>query len=234
MKEFKFKIGSQSYSTSVSEHEDGVYEVVVNGKTYHVEVPETKSDVPVRPAAAVKPVVGSAPKAAAQTSAVTAPLPGTITRVVATEGATVKKGDVLVVMEAMKMANDIVAESDGVVGKIHVAAGQSVNQGDVLVEFVGAAPAAPAAAPAPVAAPAAPAAKAPVATASSVTSPLPGTVSKVLVKVGDAVKSGQTVAVVEAMKMQNDIVAESDGTVKAVCVSEGSQVQGGDVLVELA
>ncbi len=85
-----------------------------------------------------------------------------------------------------------------------------------------AAPAAVSAAPAPAAAPtAAPAAS---GAGKDVVSPLPGVVISVDVKVGDAVKRGQKVAVIEAMKMENEILAENDGTVTAVHVSKGDSV----------
>lgn len=237
MKEFKFKIGSQDYTATVNEAEEGALEVVLNGKTYHVEIPEHHAARPVvRPAAvAAAPVAAARPAAAAgSASAVSAPLPGTITKVVAKAGQKVKRGDVLLVMEAMKMANDVTAEADGTVVKVCVSEGQSVNQGDALVELqADAAPvaAAPAPAAAPVAAPAAP--KAAPAGTGAVTAPLPGTVTKFCVKVGDSVNAGDVVCKLEAMKMENDITAESAGTVKALCVAEGAQVQGGDALLQI-
>ena len=65
-------------------------------------------------------------------------------------------------------------------------------------------------------------------------SPLPGVIISVNVKVGDAVKAGQVVAILEAMKMENEIQAESDGTVAAVCVAKGDTIQEGDAIVTLA
>ena len=92
---------------------------------------------------------------------------------------------------------------------------------------------APVAAPALQAAPAA----APKATGTAgsvkVESPMPGTVLKINVKVGDTVEEGQAVAVLEAMKMENDIVAPSAGTVASVNVSVGDSINTGDVLVTL-
>lgn len=100
--------------------------------------------------------------------------------------------------------------------------------------------AAPAAAPAPAQAPAAPAAAPAPAPAASgaqgsvtVSAPMPGTILKVNVKVGDTVKSGDPVAVLEAMKMENEIVAPQDGTVASVNVSQGASVNSGDVLITL-
>ncbi len=69
------------------------------------------------------------------------------------------------------------------------------------------------------------------AAGAKVTTPLPGTILDVFVNVGDAVKSGQTVVLLEAMKMENNIEADADGTVKEVKVRKGDSVLEGDVLV---
>lgn len=121
---------------------------------------------------------------------------------------------------------------------------------DVSVEEVGAAPtapraAAPAAAPAPVqaapaAAPAAPAAApaaaqfAPSAGAMSIKSPMPGTVLSFKVQAGQQVNRGDVLLILEAMKMENEIVATQAGKVVNLCVSAGASVNTGDPLVELA
>ena len=95
------------------------------------------------------------------------------------------------------------------------------------------------AAPAPVAAPvAAPAAAAPAAApvagdGTKVPSPMPGTILSVNVSVGQAVKTGDVLMVLEAMKMENDIVAPCDGTIKQLLVSKGSTVNTDDVLAVL-
>ena len=236
MKEFKFKINGQDYNATVAEENAGALVVTVNGQTYQVEVPQTKASAPK---------MARAPSGAAQAGGpknINSELPGTVTKVVAANGQHVKKGDVLLVIEAMKMANDIVSDVEGTVQRIAVAEGQSVNQGDLLVELVADAIAAPAAAAAPVAkpAPAPAAAPAPVAAAPKpalgakvVEAPLPGTITKVLVKPGQALKAGETVCMMEAMKMENSITVEFAGTVKAVNVEVGAQVQSGQVLVEL-
>ena len=112
----------------------------------------------------------------------------------------------------------------------------------VEVEEAGSAPvaapvAAPKAAPAPVAAapkaaPAPAAAPAPVpAGAGTITAPMSGNIFKLLVNVGDTVKNGQAVVILEAMKMENEIFAPCDGTVKEVRVAQGATVQPGEVLL---
>ena len=95
-----------------------------------------------------------------------------------------------------------------------------------------AAPAAPAAAPA--AEPAAPAAaKSGPGAGAPVKAPLPGVVTKILVKEGQGVKKGETVLVLEAMKMENNITAEADGTVTGICVSAGDSVMEGTKLITI-
>ena len=113
---------------------------------------------------------------------------------------------------------------------------------DVAVDEIGGAPsaapvvAAPVAAAAPTAAPA-PAAAAPKAAApangTKVNAPMPGNILDVVVKVGDAVKSGQKLVVLEAMKMENEIVAPQAGTVSSVNVSKGDSVEAGQVIITM-
>ncbi len=234
MKDFKFKINGQDYSASVDEQAAGSLVVTVNGQAYQVEVPQTKAQAPVMARAASGTAQAGGPKN------VNSELPGTVTKIVAANGQHVKKGDVLLVIEAMKMANDIVSEVEGTVQRIAVTEGQSVNQGDLLVEMIADAVAAPAGAPAPKVAPAPAAAPAPAPSAPKaapgakvVEAPLPGTITKVLVKPGQALKAGDTVCMMEAMKMENSITVEFAGTVKSVLVEVGAQVQCGQALVEL-
>lgn len=115
-----------------------------------------------------------------------------------------------------------------------------VEQGEAMIvdEYAAyapapAAPAAPVAVPSPAAAPAAPAAAAPAAVAAGtpVASPLPGNVLAVKVSVGDAVKAGQVLMLIEAMKMENEVVAPSDGVVKQIVVNKGATVATGDTLL---
>lgn len=120
--------------------------------------------------------------------------------------------------------------------EVEVEAGKAM----LLDEYEAIAPAAPAAAPAPVAAPAAaPAAAAPAApvvtgAGDPVNAPMPGTILKVNVTANQTVKAGTVLCVLEAMKMENEIMAPKDGTVTQVLVSNGSKVDTGAPLVVLA
>ena len=103
-----------------------------------------------------------------------------------------------------------------------------VNECEAVVTNISDAVAAPVAAPAPAAAPAAQAVS---AEGTTIPSPMPGSILSVAVSVGQAVKAGDLLMVLEAMKMENDIVAPCDGTVKQVLVSKGSTVNTDDILV---
>ncbi len=121
------------------------YNITVNGVAYSVSVEETAAGVapvaaaaPAAPAAPkAAPAPAAAPKAASAAGAVTvkAPMPGNILDVKVSAGASVKAGDVLVILEAMKMENEIVAPQDGTVASINVNKGDTVNSGDVLVSM---------------------------------------------------------------------------------------------------
>ncbi len=112
--------------------------------------------------------------------------------------------------------------------------GAPLSEGDLPEVAAAAAPAAPvAAAPKVESAPAAPAAKGAAGAGEPVNAPLPGVVTKVLVAAGQAVKKGDTVVVLEAMKMENNITAECDGTVTGICVAAGDSVLEGTTLLTI-
>ena len=114
------------------------YTITVNGNVYDVTVDggESTGAVAAAPKAAVA-APAAAPKAAAPAGAqgavkVNAPMPGKILAVKASAGTAVRKGDVLLILEAMKMENEVVAPQDGTVASINVAEGAMVESGDVL------------------------------------------------------------------------------------------------------
>ena len=241
MKEFKFTIDGKQYNAAVNELEDNFAEVTINGKTYKVEL--EKEEAPAA-AAVRRPAAAAAPAAAAPAGLMTvkSPLPGSIVKVLVKAGQAVKKGDVLLTMESMKMENNVTAEADGTVKAVYVEPGKTVMQDDKLLDLetaaVAAAPApAPAAAPAPKAeAPkAAPAPKAASVPADGykVTSPLPGSIIKVMVSEGQDVKKGDTLLTLESMKMENAIMADRDGKVTKIAVTAGQNVMQEDLLLVL-
>ncbi len=246
-KGFNFTIGGQKYETTVKEIEPNVAEVVVNGTSFIVEFQKNESKK-VKAARVAAPTAAptAAPVAAKPAGAATvkSPLPGSIVKVMVKPGDSVKKGDTLLTMESMKMENVVASEYTGTVKNVLVQAGQNVMQDDKLVEIetvaVAAAPAAPKpapvapkAAPAPQPAPAPAPATAPVG-GNKVNSPLPGSVISVAVKEGQAVKKGDTLLVLESMKMENPIMADCDGTVTKIAVAPGQSVMQDDLLVVIA
>ena len=105
------------------------YKVNVNGTAYEVEIEEMTG----APAAAPVAAAPAAPAGAGER--VAAPMPGNILSVNVAAGDTVKKGQVLMILEAMKMENEIVAPQDGTVASVNVNKGDTVNSGDVLVSM---------------------------------------------------------------------------------------------------
>ena len=242
MREFKFTIDGKQYNAAVNELEDNFAEVTLNGKTYKVEL--EKEEAPAA-AAVRRPAAAAAPASAAPAGLMTvkSPLPGSIVKVLVKAGQAVKKGDVLLTMESMKMENNVAAEADGTVKAIYVEPGKTVMQDDKLLDLETAAvAAAPAPAPAPKAE--APKAEAPKAAPApkaadvpaggyKVTSPLPGSVIKVLVQEGQDVKKGDTLLTLESMKMENAIMADRDGKVTKIAVTAGQNVMQEDLLLVL-
>ena len=119
------------------------YTITVNGNMYDVTVEEKSGGAPAaapaqaaKPAPAPAPAPAAAPKAASSGAAggvkVKAPMPGKILSIKASEGQSVSKGDVILLLEAMKMENEVVAPQDGTIATINVASGAAVEAGDIL------------------------------------------------------------------------------------------------------
>ena len=104
------------------------YRVNVNGTVFEVEI-EEMTGAPAAPAAAPAPAAPAAPPGGEK---ITAPMPGTILAVNVTSGSAVKKGDVLMILEAMKMENEIMAPCDGTVTSVSVTKGAAVESGTLL------------------------------------------------------------------------------------------------------
>lgn len=139
MKEYKYTINGNKYEVVIGDIANDMATVTVNGEEYKVELePEPKPEKPkvVARHSAPEPAAasGDTPKPIVNTKeAVKAPLPGVITEIRVNVGDEVKVGDTVVVLEAMKMANNLDAEKAGKVTAICVEPGQSVMEGDALV-----------------------------------------------------------------------------------------------------
>ena len=139
MKEYNYKIKGAPYNVKIQSIEENIAKVEVNGIEFEVELekPVVQPKPVVRAVAAPVKTI-EAPKAAQEAvedgvSAVRAPLPGTVNDIKVTVGQTVKKGDTVVVLEAMKMENNIDANRDGEVKEIKVAKGDTVMEGVILL-----------------------------------------------------------------------------------------------------
>ncbi|MDR3309174.1 MAG: biotin/lipoyl-binding protein [Tannerella sp.] len=140
MKQFKYTINGSIYNVTVNKVEDTIAEVEVNGTPYKVvmDKPTKKHVVTVKRPVQAPTTSSGAPVVTRQASAsgakaVKSPLPGVILSIDCKTGDTVKKGQKLLVLEAMKMENTIPADRDGVVAEIKVGKGDSVLEGAELV-----------------------------------------------------------------------------------------------------
>lgn len=143
MKKFKFTINGNEYGTEILGIEDNIAEVSVNGVTYTVEIDQKMQTVKtpklVRtmavPSTDSHPSVSktASPSGPKGTGSIKSPLPGVILEIYVREGDTVKMGQKLIMLEAMKMENNINADKEGRVNSIKVSKGDSVMEGDILI-----------------------------------------------------------------------------------------------------
>lgn len=141
MKEYKYKINGNLYNVVIGDIEENIAHVEVNGTHYTVEMEKKAKEAPalkpvVRPAAqpAVAPVAAApVAKPAAAKSGVKSPLPGVILDIKVNVGDEVKKGQTIIILEAMKMENSINADKDGKITAINVSKGESVLEGTDLI-----------------------------------------------------------------------------------------------------
>ena len=141
MKEYKYTINGNKYDVAINEVNDTTAKVTVNGEEYTVEWEKPVEEKPVvkvqpvaaKPTAAKAPAAQPAAAAAVSGHAIKTPLPGVIIDVKVNVGDTVAKGQTVVVLEAMKMENNINADREGKVTAIQVAKGNTVADGAVLI-----------------------------------------------------------------------------------------------------
>ena len=137
MKEYKYTINGNVYNVVIGDIEDNIAHVEVNGTHYNVEMEKKqKAAAPIaRPRPAAAPATASKPaaKPAASKGGVKSPLPGVILDIKVKEGDEVKKGQTVIILEAMKMENSINADRDGKIVSIKVSKGESVLEGTDLI-----------------------------------------------------------------------------------------------------
>ena len=143
MKQYRFKINGNQYNVDINSVEGNIASVSVNGTSYQVELEDAPAApvqaVPVQPsviapaAAPVQAAPVAKPAASGAGKPVTSPLPGVIIAVKVNVGDSVKAGQEVAVLEAMKMENSIEAVQDGTVTAIHVAKGDSILEGAAIV-----------------------------------------------------------------------------------------------------
>ena len=141
MKEYKYTIDGNKYEVAINEVSDTTAKVTVNGEEYTVEWEKPVEEKPVikvqpvaaKPAAAPAAAPAARPAAPVSGNAIKTPLPGVIIDVKVKSGDTVKKGDTVVILEAMKMENNINADRAGKVVSVQVAKGDTVADGAVLI-----------------------------------------------------------------------------------------------------
>ena len=231
-------------AAAAKENKGGAYTINVNGTAYNVTTGPAGDNMSVNvngtaynvtfgaPGAA--PVVNAAP--AATTTVVTggtdikAPVAGTLLRHAVSEGASVKKGDTVIIVESMKMELEVKAPADGKIS-FTVQPGTQITADQVIATLGGTVvvqQAAPAAAPVA----AAPAAAPVVTGGTDIKAPVAGTLLKHVVASGTSVKKGDTVIIVESMKMELEVKSPADGTI-TFTVQPGTQITADQVIATL-
>lgn len=139
MKEYRYKINGNLYKVTVGDIEDNNVRVEVNGTPYTVEL-EKQSKPKIKPVVrtastspATPPVAVTRPASVGSKAGIKSPLPGVILEIKVKEGDMVKRGQTLLILEAMKMENDIKADRDGKVTSIKVSKGESILEGTDLI-----------------------------------------------------------------------------------------------------
>ena len=138
MKSYKFKINENGYAVNIKSHDKNIINLEVNGTSYVVEMKEeikkTKTPTLVR-AAAKKPTEPIKVNPKSQKTRIVAPIPGVVLSIEVKVGDTLKVGDRMLVLEAMKMENNIVCEKAGTITAINISVGQQVLQNELMIEL---------------------------------------------------------------------------------------------------
>ncbi|MCF6180440.1 biotin/lipoyl-containing protein [Lutibacter sp.] len=139
MKNFKFKIHQNNFYVKVVSHDKNEIKLEVNGTSYSVEmeqeIKKTKTPTLVRSASRNPSVPLKKVSPSSEKTKVFAPIPGIILSIDVKVGDEIKIGDKLLVLEAMKMENNITTEKEGKISVIHITTGQQVLQNELLIEF---------------------------------------------------------------------------------------------------
>ncbi|MFO7660412.1 MAG: biotin/lipoyl-containing protein [Candidatus Cloacimonadaceae bacterium] len=235
MKNYKLTINGQKYEASISEFSSDHAKILLNGNEYYVEI-EDNSATQIPKLERAEKALPVAPQFSSsfdvKSGAVKAPLPGLIFSIAVKEGSEIKKGEPILILEAMKMQSEIAAPVSGKITKIHVKEKALVQEGEILITiqsdemseemkpekaFKGRRASD----------------KIEAAQDNIIHAPLPGTIVDVPVSVGEIIEAGQTVLILEAMKMESEIHSPVSGTIKTIHVSKGASVKENDALIEL-
>lgn len=232
MKTYKLTINNQKYDARIVEYTPTHAKINVNGTDYWVQIEDDAlHNIPKLSAQDRAVPMAPTMKSGVDVNSgeVRAPIPGVIVSIPVAEGDKVKKGQTIMILEAMKMQSEIGAPFDATIGKIMVKERSPIQEGDLMMTLVDM----------EVKLPTPP--KANNKSQSEIPSgsgdrtlkaPIPGTIMEVKVSEGSVVKDGDIVLTLEAMKMESDIHSTFSGRVSKVHVHKGDIVQEGDTLIE--
>ena len=138
MKSYKFKVNENGYTVNIKSHEDNIIQLEVNGTSYEVkmqeEVKKTKTPTLIR-SASKQPAAPLQVNPKSAKTRIVAPIPGVVLSIDVKVGDTLKVGDRMLVLEAMKMENSIVCEKAGVISAIKISVGQQVLNDEITIEL---------------------------------------------------------------------------------------------------
>ncbi len=211
-------VNNRTFRVEVEEISRNRFRVIINGKEEIIELSEKAKEV-------LRKREDEKQSVAREGGEIRAEMSGSIVRVLVKKGERVERGQAVLVLEAMKMENEVTSPYSGVVEEVLVSDGDKVQAGDVLLV---------------ISENEQPDSDVQMKTSTSsedgnvVRAEMAGTVVKVLKREGETVRAGEAVLVLEAMKMENEISSPSDGKLSRIFVGEGSRVQIGDPLFSLS